>query len=409
MTLLNEYLDDGSSFFKINPLAINPDYLADFSIFERFPVKRGGQYRYRCLLFNIASISKDKLIQLLETWDAIYIHKTQKKMYDQYLKNNLEYILKHQGIDVTTKTSAFIDTSTDLIKENFRSNFGAKGISRKQFESIKILITRAIGFISDVNSLNGFADLIGHDYDTHTHSIKVGWLIATFINGNRDLFPVDRQSDLNELLTQATVVGFLHDIGKAKIPKNVLNKHGKLTTLEYVIMQAHTAYSVSLLFEADLPRSTFQGILYHHENYDGSGYPCGIAGDEIPLIARVAHIADVFDALTSKRPYKEPKTAFEALTIMTGVNPDLEVLRKYEREMRENKNPAVVIIVRNQNNPERRKLRESEIMEEEVDKRVAERTILRDRGMAHCFDPDLMKRFILTINRSESFELDDLL
>lgn len=409
MTLLNEYLDDGSSFFQINPLAINPDSLAGFSIFEKFTVRQGHQYRYRCLLFDTASIQKERLIQLLGTWENVYIHKSQKKSYDQYIKSNLEYILKHEGIDVGTKTAAFVDISTDLIKDNFRDNFGSKGISKKQFESIKALISRALGFISDVKSLNGFADLIGHDYDTHTHSIKVGWLIAAFINGNRDLFPVQKESDLNLLLTQATVVGFLHDIGKVKIPRNVLNKQGKLTTLEYVMMQAHTAYSVSLLFEADLPKSTFQGILYHHENYDGSGYPCGIAKEEIPLIAKIAHIADVFDALTSRRPYKEPKTAFEALSIMTGINPDLEVLRKYESEIRENKKPSVVIIVRNQTNPERKKLRESEIMQEESDKRVEERTILRDRGMAHCFDPYIMKRFILTINRAESFELDEFL
>lgn len=407
--LLNEYMDDGSSFFQINPLAINPDCLAEFSLFEKFAGRREKQYRYRCILFDTAAISKERLIKLLEHWETIYIHRSQKNIYDEYIKNNLEYILKHDGIDVTTKTSTFIDISTDLIKESFQNNFGSKGISSKQFESIKQLVSRAIGFISDVNSLDGLANLIGHDYDTHTHSIKVGWLIATFINANRDLFPVKNQSELNELLTQAAVVGFFHDIGKTKIPRNVLNKRGKLTTLEYVMMQSHTAYSVSLLFEADLPRSMFQGILYHHENYDGSGYPCGIKKDEIPLIARITHIADVFDALTSRRPYKEPKTPFEALTIMTGVNPDLEVLRKYESEIRQNKNPSVVIIVRNENNPERRKLRETEIMKEESDRRIEERTILRDRGMSHCFDPNIMKRFILTINRSESFELGELL
>lgn len=409
MTLQNEYIDDGTAFLRINPKAINPDALADFSIFERFVIKAGKKYRYRCLLFDTKSIPKDKLIKLLQTWEQVYIHRTQKQIYDDYVKRNLEYILKHESIDVGTKTTTFINLSTDLIQESFEVNFGSKGLSPKQFDNIKKLISRAVEFISDMSSLSGLADLIGHDYDTHTHSIKVGWLMATFINGNRDLFPVKSRSDLNTLLTQAAVVGFLHDIGKTKIPKNVLNKRDKLSTLEYVMIQAHTAYSVSLLFEAGLPKSILQGVLYHHENDDGSGYPCGIKGDDIPLIAKIAHVADVFDALTSRRPYKEPKTPYEALAIMTGQNPDLEVLQKYEQEIRENKKPPVVIIVRNENNPERRRARESEIMVEESEKRTEERTILRDRGMAHCFDADILKRFILTINRSDSFQLDGLL
>ncbi len=409
MTLQNEYLDDGAAFLRIDPKAINPDALTQFAIFERFVVTPGKKYRYRCLLFDTGSIPKDKLLKLLETWENVYIHQSQKRFYNDYVKSNLEYILKHDHIDVVTKTSTFINLSTDLIQESFEINFGSKGISHKQFDNIKKLVSRAVEFISDMSSLSGLADLIGHDYDTHTHSIKVGWLMATFINGNRDLFPIKARSELNALLTQAAVVGFLHDIGKTKIPKNVLNKRDKLSTLEYVMIQAHTAYSVSLLFEANLPKSILQGILYHHENDDGSGYPCGIQGDQIPLIAKIAHVADVFDALTSKRPYKAPKTPYEALAIMTGQNPDLEVLQKYENEIRENKKPPVIIIVRNENNPERRRARESEIMGEESEKRTEERTILRDRGMAHCFDADILKRFILTINRSESFQLDGLL
>ncbi len=64
------------------------------------------------------------------------------------------------------------------------------------------------------------------------------------------------------------------------------------------------------------------------------------------MIAKITHIADVFDALTSKCPYKEAKTPFEALTIMTGVNPDLEVLQRYEKEIRENKKPSVFVYMK---------------------------------------------------------------
>lgn len=189
----------------------------------------------------------------------------------------------------------------------------------------------------------------------------------------------------------------------------MINKKGKLNNLEYVLMQSHTAYSTSLLFETQLPRSSMQTILYHHENEDGSGYPCGFCGDQIPLMAKICHIADVFDALTSKRPYKDPRTPFKALQIMAGDNPHLATLRKFEMEARENPKIPMSAIVRDDYEAKLRRLREREMLEEAAEKRVEVRTKLRDQGMAHCFDKDLLRRFILTLNKSESFDLSGLL
>jgi hypothetical protein len=174
----------------------------------------------------------------------------------------------------------------------------------------------------------------------------VGWLMAIFINANKELFEVQSSSELKNLLVQAVVAGLLHDIGKIKIPRNILNKKGKLNNLEYIVIQSHTAYSASLLFDTGLSKYSMQAILYHHENEDGSGYPSGLKMDRIPLIAKICHIADVFDALTSKRHYKDSKTPFEALKIMTGENPYLDTLLKFEKEARENRKTPVSAIVR---------------------------------------------------------------
>ncbi|MCK5349302.1 MAG: metal-dependent phosphohydrolase, partial [Desulfobacula sp.] len=135
----------------------------------------------------------------------------------------------------------------------------------------------------------------------------------------------------------------------------------------------------------------------------------GLSQDQIPLIAKICHITDVFDALTSKRHYKESKTPFEALKIMTGENPYLDTLKKFEEEARENKKTPVKAIVRDDYDVKLRRLREKEMIEEEAKKRVEARIKLRDKGMAHCFDTDLLRRFIYTINQSESFHLSELL
>lgn len=408
MDLAPEYFDDGSSFFAVDPLSINPESLTDFYLFERYVLKN-GQYRFRCLLSDSQSIPKERLIELLGSWDVIYIHRNQNLNYTQYVKKNLEFILNHEEIDVKKKTGTLISLATEVVQESFALNFASRQDCNLAIQNIEKLISRAMDFISDIESLKGIADLIGHDYQTHTHSVKVGWLTATFMNSNPDLFDADTDAQLRDLMIQATVAGFLHDIGKVKIPKNVINKKGKLNNLEYVLIQSHTAYSTSLLFETQLPRASMQTILYHHENEDGSGYPCGLSGDQIPLVAKICHIADVFDALTSKRPYKEPRTPFEALKIMAGENPYLETLRKFEIEARENPKIPLTVIVRDDYETKLRRLREREMLEEEAEKRVEARTKLRDKGMSHCFDTDLLRRFILTINKSESFDLSGIL
>ena len=409
MKLYKEYIEDGTSFVKISPSSINPDHLINFALYERLPSEKEGNYRYRCLLTDADSIPRERLVELLKSWDEVYIHKRQKSSYNRHVKDNLEYILKHEDISNKEKTGTLAGISTDLIKEAFDTNFGTRGISAETMRKIEKLVADAIEFISGIHSLDGLADLIGHDYETHSHSVKVGWLTATFINANQDLFDAGSRSELKDLLVKATVSGFLHDIGKIKIPGNILNKRGKLNNLEYVTIQAHTAYSISLLFESNLPRPFLQAILYHHENEDGSGYPCGIQGDEIPVLAKICHIADVFDALTSRRPYKKAKSPYEALSIMTGINPSVDTLRKFEKEARENISVPLTAISKGIENYKLRRLREKEMLEQEAQKRVEARVRLRDRGMSHCFDPDILKRFIVTINKSESFDLTGLL
>ena len=116
----------------------------------------------------------------------------------------------------------------------------------------------------------------------------------------------------------------LHDIGKIGIDDKILNKKGKLTKEEFEIMKTHTLIGASILENLEeyqqepLVQTAYDICRWHHERYDGNGYPDGLKGEEIPISAQVVSIADVYDALVSKRVYKENYTHDKTLEMILG-------------------------------------------------------------------------------------------
>ncbi len=110
----------------------------------------------------------------------------------------------------------------------------------------------------------------------------------------------------------------LHDVGKLGIRDNVLLKPGKLTDDEFTVMKTHVDHGMELTERASWLKDAQAVVGGHHEKFDGSGYPAGLKGDAIPLTARIFAITDVFDALTSRRPYKEPFSYDETMQILEG-------------------------------------------------------------------------------------------
>jgi putative two-component system response regulator len=110
--------------------------------------------------------------------------------------------------------------------------------------------------------------------------------------------------------------GYLHDVGKVGIPDAILFKPDKLTEAEWVTMRSHPGRGEDICRHLRALGPVLPIIRHHHERWDGSGYPDGLRGDRIPLLARILQIADIYDALTSARPYKAAFTPMEAIEIM---------------------------------------------------------------------------------------------
>ena len=124
-----------------------------------------------------------------------------------------------------------------------------------------------------------------------------------------------RSRSLIEAIDEAAL---LHDIGKVAVPPAILNKPGPLTPTEYEQMKRHVDYGAEMLAQFSLQASVAPIVRAHHENWDGTGYQCGLGGRAIPLGARIVSVVDCFDALTSDRPYRPKLPRRDALRIVLG-------------------------------------------------------------------------------------------
>jgi putative nucleotidyltransferase with HDIG domain len=142
------------------------------------------------------------------------------------------------------------------------------------------------------------------DRELYRHSLRVHSLASSLT------------SVLNLSEEDALTIGlaaFFHDIGKTAINNTVLHKPSRLTRQEFEVVKGHTAYGAKILSQFKMLKNVVPSVYYHHECWDGRGYPDGIRGNAIPLGARVVAIVDAFDAMTSDRNYRERRTASEAL------------------------------------------------------------------------------------------------
>lgn len=134
--------------------------------------------------------------------------------------------------------------------------------------------------------------------------------------------------------------GLLHDIGKVTVPREILRKPGGLTLEEYLVMRRHARLGANLLSSIDSMSKVAEGVGAHHERWDGSGYPSGLKGEQIPLFGRILAVVDVFEALSSDRPYRRAMSRLEALEELranAGSQFDPKLVEAFERLYRDGK------------------------------------------------------------------------
>ena len=150
------------------------------------------------------------------------------------------------------------------------------------------------------------------DKYTFNHSIDVGAMAGILAH---------KLGFAQSFVKDATLAGMLHDIGKQKIPKEILNKTSSLTDEEFEIMKKHPQLGYDMIKDSKIISEEIKlGVLNHHENVDGTGYPNGIKDEEIGDIAKIISIVDAFDALVTDRPYRKAQTPAKAIEEMYSMS-----------------------------------------------------------------------------------------
>lgn len=238
--------------------------------------------------------------------DAVYVTEAQRNVFIAHRETYLGKVLSDETIPLPERAKLFYDTSTEIVQEVFERKL-PRNLQRATFDRVHALVSEGISFLTLENSLKTVAALVAHDYNTYSHSLHVFVYSQALLQS----YGFDEES-----LVQFGLGAMLHDIGKTFLDESILTKPGPLTPEERTEVFRHPVMGVGACARMPLTQDAINCILFHHEKLDGTGYPCGLTADEIPLPVRAITIADIYDALTSNRPYAPAMNAFKVLRMM---------------------------------------------------------------------------------------------
>ena len=240
----------------------------------------------------------------LKNVEKIYISKDEEEEYNHFLENHLQNILNDDTFTLHEKTDIIYASTADLT----RSLYSNPEVLENVQHSKKIVKPILDSIIQNENIISSYLTIIEYDYYTHTHSLNVS-IYALSLG-----FELNLDKTTLVLLGQAAL---LHDLGKSRINRHIVNKETNLTSYELEEMKKHPFLGYQIAKKIGLTNEDIlDGIHHHHEKLDGLGYPDQLKNDEITLFPRIIGVCDIFDALTTKRTYKNAMSSYDALHLM---------------------------------------------------------------------------------------------
>lgn len=236
--------------------------------------------------------------------ELLYIDEEENERYQAYVLQHLQTIAKNPDVPTEKKAQIIYKRATEVLNALFENPESLENV-----QNAKPVVNSFIEVIlNDYSAVESLMKITAHDYYTHTHSLNVS--IYTLSLGSA--LGIDGKE-----LESLGMSAMLHDLGKSKVDYAIINKNGKLSDEEFEKMRFHPHYGHEIALALGITdENILSGIRHHHEKTGGGGYPDNLKGEQISQFARIIGVCDVFDALTTKRSYKEPMTSFEALKLM---------------------------------------------------------------------------------------------
>lgn len=254
----------------------------------------------------------------------LLINNEDRKYFKTYVQQNTPPFVLEPSLSLKEKAEyifAHGEEMMDYLVTDPRSDWG--------FDRVKVIVEHMVDLIlGSEKAFKTLNDAGDKEYELGSHSLSV----ALFSIG----FALHLGFDHDDLLRLGYCAIF-HDIGKSQIDNEIMDKAGGLKREEFEIVKKHSKYgSFIMRSHLEKDKAILDGILYHHEHFDGSGYPDHLKGRAIPLFAQIVGLADVYDAISRKKPYGDPHNSFEALNIMMKDMPnqfDKKLLIEFVRFM----------------------------------------------------------------------------
>ena len=320
-TTLNN--NDSIIFIPIVLATLRPDSVLPVDMYVSFETDERPQL-YRDRSYPLSSDDLERLCH--RGIKVVYIPDYQLSGYQDYLCEQLGHVLLDDNQPVTARYQFLSETARGMLDRAFSS----------RDTNEKIGVATNLGdymvdiFAEETPAASDVLQVLRHDYCTFAHSFNV----ASYCVLLAKRLGITGRSELQEL----AVAGLLHDLGKLNVPPTILNKKGRLTSEEFEVIKRHpTDGFLQLCSRDDLTRGQLMVVYQHHERLDGSGYPCRAVADDIHPYAKLCAVVDVFEAMTSARPYRGPmptQQVIEFLAGQSGSELDQEIVKCWIAEIK---------------------------------------------------------------------------
>jgi len=298
------------SFIPISPLTIVPSTIVGVSLY--ILEEKTGKYKlYRAADYPIEDVDLKRLPD--KGIDRIYVNNRDKQRYQRYLQENITQVLTNESIKPGDRFQLLNNVMRGMLQDSFSKKNRQTTVkkTRQMGNQIVDLICR-----QDLSKQDLFSVLY-HDYNTFTHSANVSYYSVLLAKS----LGINDSKTLQQIATGA----FLHDIGKLEIPNSILNCPGPLDEKAIAQIKEHPKIGfLKLCDRKDVSFGELMVVYQHHERKNGRGYPVGLVGNEIHEWARICMIVDIFDALTSNRPYRDGMDLGVALSVIERQSDGLE-------------------------------------------------------------------------------------